>query len=164
MTVPLIILAVCACTVGFFGPLGLFEMQIEKTFGFHELSVWSVDPSDPSRVGPATSVEYLSLTGLLSTDAAVDPATAPLPEAVLDTAPEAVPAPVPAQVVVDPIADQTPVEAALPTEPDVPSTTEPAPTTETETETPVETAPDVTAPTDGADASPAPTTDEPAVP
>jgi hypothetical protein len=128
--------------------------------GFHELSVWSVDPSDPSRVGPATSVEYLSLTGLLSTDAAVDPATAPLPEAVLDTAPEAVPAPVPAQAVVDPIADQTPVEAAPPTETDVPSTTEPAPTTET----PVETAPDVTAPTDGADASPAPTTDEPSVP
>lgn len=124
--------------------------------GFHELSVWSVDPSDPSRVGPATSVEYLSLTGLLSTDAAVDPATTPLPEAVLDTAPEAVPV----QAVVDPIAEQTPAEADPATETDVPSTTEPDPATET----PVETAPDVTAPTDGADASPAPTTDEPAVP
>lgn len=130
--------------------------------GFHELSVWSVDPADPSRVGPATSVEYLSLTGLLSTESAVDPATAPLPAAVLDTAPEAVPAPLPVQAVVEPIADQIPVEPAPATEPDVPSTTEPDPATETET--PVETAPDVTAPTDGADASPAPTTDEPSVP
>ncbi|ROR81035.1 RNA polymerase sigma factor, sigma-70 family [Plantibacter flavus] len=130
--------------------------------GFHELSVWSIDPSDPSRVGPATSVEYLSLTGLLSTQAAVDPVTAPLPEAVLDTAAEAVPAPAPVQAVVDPIAEQTPAEAAPATETDAPSPTEPALTTETET--PVETAPDVTTPTDGADASPAPTTDEPAVP
>jgi hypothetical protein len=122
--------------------------------GFHELSVWSVDPSDPSRVGPATSVEYLSLTGLLSTDATVDPATAPLPEAVPDTASDAV------QAVVDPIAEQTPAEAAPATETDVPGPTEPDPAMET----PVETASDVTAPTDGADASPAPTTDASAAP
>jgi len=122
--------------------------------GFHELSVWSVDPSDPSRVGPTTSVEYFSLTGLLSTDATVDPATAPLPEAVPDTASDAV------QAVVDPIAEQTPAEAAPATETDVPGPTEPDPAMET----PVETASDVTAPTDGADASPAPTTDASAAP
>lgn len=128
--------------------------------GFHALSVWSVDPSDPSRVGPTTSVEYFSLTGLLSTDAAVDPATAPLPEPVPDTASDAPPAPDAVQAVVDPIAEQTPAEAAPATETDVPGPTEPDPATQT----PVETAPDVTAPTDGADASPAPTTDASAAP
>lgn len=127
------------------------------TVGFHELSVWSVDPADPSRVGPTSSVDYVSLAGLLSADAVTEPATVPLPEAV----PDAVPAPDAVEPVVEPVDGHTPPDAAPPTETPETNPADPEPVAEPATESapevvaPAETAPEVVAPAEtAADASP----------
>lgn len=132
-------------------------------FGFHDLSVWSVDPADPTRVGPATSVEYLSLSGLLSTEAATavepaiatDPAVVPLPDTMPDAAPapdRAVVDPAPIVTAPAPVTEPAPAGADPAFEPPVTAPTVPEATIETPAET-TGTVPDADAPTGAEDAS-----------
>ena len=54
MTVPLMILAVCAVLVGLvFGASGLFERHLEKTFAFEDLIPRSIHRAEAAHAGPA---------------------------------------------------------------------------------------------------------------
>jgi hypothetical protein len=139
--------------------------------GVHELIVWGVDAADASHRGPSTSVDYLSLAGLLTTDVALALDATPLDAAQLAAvaASAADPASLPAAV---PAATDPNLPAASDSDPAAQTTadTTPADATTAEQaddavlETPEGSANPATAPVESDVAVEAPSDDLPAAP